>query len=99
MKNQTLLITIMTVLFSFSYGFSCDNPHEKKCNKTHTCEVTNENINSGTVSLLYGKECPDCYGTLMNTYKTEYCVGIKCRTRTLYKCSFDSSHQYWIYKD
>jgi hypothetical protein len=44
-------------------------------------------------------ECPDCYGTLRSTYITEYCVGIKCRTRTLYRCSFDSDHEYWVYED
>jgi len=44
-------------------------------------------------------DCPDCYGTLQNTYKTEYCVGVKCRTRTLYRCNLDRSHEYWIYKD
>ena len=47
-------------------------------------------------------ECPDddCFsGCLYSTYKTEYCVGLKCRDRTLYKCNINSSHKYWIYHD
>ena len=54
---------------------------------------TNTNLDDNAI------ECPDCYGTLRTTYKTEYCVGIKCRTRTLYRCTYDSNHEYWIYED
>ncbi len=57
-------------------------------------------------SLANGGECPSCnmndyksWCVLRNTYKTEYCVGQKCRTRTLYRCSCNSSHEYWIYKN
>ena len=45
-----------------------------------------------------GYTCPEDDFALRNTYETEYCVGLKCRTRDLYVCSVYSEHKYWIYR-
>ena len=39
-----------------------------------------------------------CVGCLWTTHKTEYCVGQKCLTRTLYKCNV-CGEKWWIYHD
>ena len=55
-----------------------------------------------SISPVEAPDCPNdsCYGgKLYSTYKTEYCVGAKCRERTLYKCNINPKHKYWIYKD
>ena len=63
-------------------------------NKTNNYNIKKTEIKESTTT-----DCPDCYGTLVTTYETEYCVGERCKNRTLYKCNYDSTHAYWIYHD
>ena len=97
------IIFVTTILFGFSSPTKTH--HKTHINHNHdlvdihnsseilSCDINNED-NSDLVT-----DCPDCYGTLQTTYKVEYCHGVKCRTRELYKCTYNSDHQYWIYKD
>ena len=62
----------------------------------------NSEITKNTMSILKSSlnediDCPECYGTLQPTYKTEYCYGIRCRDRTLYECDLRREHAYWVY--
>ena len=94
-KTLFILIAILGV-FSVNYATATldkENVMLEKTNVIAAEEMIIENIYCDNV-------CPDddCYsGCLYTTYQTEYCVGVKCRNRTLYKCNMNSSHKYWIY--
>ena len=102
MKYLLILFGI-TILFGFSLP---DTSHYKThVNHNHdlveilnSSEITSHNTNyEDNLDLLM--DCPECYGTLQRTYDIEYCHGQRCRTRELYRCNYDSDHEYWVYTD
>ena len=96
MKISIKLLALLILLVTFSC--KTDQKLEK------TTEVV-ENSMPSSETIIYKAEnsrdidCPECYGTLKRTYEIEYCHGQRCLTRELYRCNFNSDHEYWIYED
>ena len=88
LKKITLVVSISLLCLGFTDIYSDKHNHE----------ITSS-IDKSVLCLDNDIECPDCYGTLRRTYEIEYCVGQRCRTRELYRCSYDWDHVYWIYTD
>tara|TARA_B100001758_G_C18332574_1_gene569666 strand:+ start:375 stop:671 length:297 start_codon:yes stop_codon:yes gene_type:complete len=98
MKKTLIILIAFFGIYSFVDVINATNNIELKTENNITFDK--ENISENDMWCDY--ECPDddCFsGCLYSTYKTEYCVGLKCRDRTLYKCNINSSHKYWIYHD
>jgi len=99
---KKLIFSLITLLsFNFSYSHNNDDlteTHKHEMVSSIDKDKSSLNFNN---PLIKAKEidCPDCYGTLKRTYKIEYCVGQRCRTRELYRCNYDSDHEYWVYTD
>jgi hypothetical protein len=93
------LLTLVFITTQAQTEFLENNDIEQKTSVTVDNNTNNQNV------LIMGIGAPDCpndncyNGKLYTTYKTEYCVGVHCRTRTLYRCNMDRDHEYWIYKD
>ena len=97
MKKILFILLAIFGTYTITYSsFSVDNANIVTEEATVTDAEMSNNISNHTLIII---DCPDCYGTLQNTYITEYCVGQRCRTRTLYRCNYDRDHEYWIYKD
>ena len=92
MKN---LIYISFALLSFTFLYSHNNDD---VTETHKHEVISS-IDKDESFLINEIDCPECYGTLQRTYQIEYCVGVKCRTRELYRCNMNRDHEFWVYTD
>ena len=98
MKKILFILIACFGLSAVNYATDAKDKEDVKTEKTNLIDngdLTIENI-------VCDNACPDddCWsGCLYSTYETEYCVGAKCRNRTLYKCNMDSKHQYWIYHD
>ena len=98
MKKTLIIIIAIFGIYSINFSTYAKNEINKTIEKTLVIEK--EKLTENIIICDY--ECPDddCFvGCLYSTYKTEYCVGAKCRDRTLYKCNVNSSHKYWIYHD
>ena len=91
MKRILLILTVFLGIYGFTYA---TDPLDNKNIVTEITTTTNDGVTNNKDVIT---DCPDCYGTLQSTYITEYCVGQRCRDRTLYRCNYDSSHEYWIY--
>ena len=87
-KKITLVISMSLLCLGFTDIYS----------DTHNYEIRSS-IDKSELCLDNDPECPMCYGTLRRTYIIEYCVGQRCRTRELYRCNYDSDHEYWVYED
>ena len=96
--KKILFILIACFCFSaMNYATDTTGKKDVKTEKTYLID----NVDYSTDNIVCDIECPDddCFnGCLYSTYKTEYCVGSRCRTRTLHRCNICRS-EWWIYHD
>ena len=85
--NSTLRLGNSTIIVKNRMANTTDG-------ETENADLSKEN----TFCDIDCKSDDYCGGCLMSTYKTEYCVGTKCRNRTLYKCNV-CGEKWWIYHD
>ena len=87
-------------MFTFTLSAQTDAAPSSDKEKTEKAECSKKDGKmNGTVTMYCDYECPSddyCNGCLYSTYKTEYCVGQRCRNRTLYKCNV-CGDTWWIY--
>lgn len=79
----------------------CKKDGENKACCLMTADGETENADLSKENTYCDIDCKSddyCGGCLLSTYKTEYCVGTKCRNRTLYKCNV-CGEKWWIYHD
>ena len=98
----------MVFFGTYAMTNATSDPTDNKKIETEKTVVTDletinvmENLDSSKEDAFCDIDCPSddyCSGCLWSTYKTEYCVGQRCRTRTLYKCNV-CSDTWWIYHD
>ena len=95
MKKTLIIIIAIFGIYSINFSTYAKNDTIEKT-------IVIDKVNLAENTIYCDNECPDddCFsGCLYSTYKTEYCVGAKCRDRTLYECNLNASHKYWIYHD
>ena len=88
-----LALLILIVIFSCKTYQKSGKTTEVVKNSVSSSEIIYKADNSDDI------DCPECYGTLKRTYKIEYCHGQRCLTRELYRCNFNSDHEFWIYEN
>jgi hypothetical protein len=88
-----LALLILIVIFSCKTYQKSGKTTEVVENSVSSSEIIYKADNSDDT------DCPECYGTLKRTYKIEYCHGQRCLTRELYRCNFNSDHEFWIYEN
>ena len=91
------------ILFILIACFGLTTMNYATYNEDTKTEKTNliENADPSLENIVCDINCASddyCGGCLYSTYKTEYCVGTKCRNRTLYECNV-CREQWWIYHD
>jgi hypothetical protein len=105
---KKLLFILIAFFGTYAMAYATDPIDKEKIETEESIVTDTEKTEIPTLNAdnAVNRVCPTCnddygksYCVLRNTYNTEYCVGTKCRTRTLYRCSCESSHEYWIYKD
>lgn len=105
--RKFLFLSIACLCFvGVNFASITGNDSNKKVDYKENVELTSENIelnlesinlNSADLPCKYDCQSDDyCNGCLLSTYHTEYCVGTRCRDRTLYECNI-CKEQYWIY--
>ena len=92
MKKLLFILIACFCLSAVNYATDSEVVKTEKTNLIVAGDLSIDNI-------VCDNACPDddCWnGCLYSTYETEYCVGSRCRDRTLYKCNICSS-TWWIY--
>jgi hypothetical protein len=92
MKKILFILIACFGLYAVNYATDSEVVKTEKTNLIVNGDLSIDNI-------VCDNPCPDddCFnGCLYSTYKTEYCVGSRCRDRTLYKCNICRS-TWWIY--
>ena len=106
---KKVLFILMAFFGTYAMAYATDPIDKEKIETEESIVTDTEKTEIPTLNAdnAVNRVCHACndnnYGKshckLRNTYNTEYCVGQKCRTRTLYRCSCEPTHEYWIYKD
>ena len=91
-----LALLILLVIFSCKTDQKSEKTIEEVENSVSSSEII---YKADKADNSHDIDCPKCYGTLKRTYKIEYCHGQRCLTRELYRCNFNSDHEYWIYEN
>ena len=91
-----LALLILLVIFSWKTDQKSEKTIEEVENSVSSSEII---YKADKADNSHDIDCPKCYGTLKRTYKIEYCHGQRCLTRELYRCNFNSDHEYWIYEN
>ena len=97
MKKILFILIACFGLSGMNYATDATNKEDAKTEKTNLID----NLDLSIENIVCDIACPDddCFsGCLYSTYQTEYCVGSRCRDRTLYRCNLCSS-TWWIYHD
>jgi len=94
-----LALLILLVIFSCKTDQKSEKTIEEVENSVSSSEIIYKADKADKADNSHDIDCPKCYGTLKRTYKIEYCHGQRCLTRELYRCNFNSDHEYWIYEN
>ena len=97
MKKILFILIACFGLSAVNYATDAKDKEDVKTEKTNL--IDNGDLTIENIVCDIACESDDyCSGCLYTTYKTEYCVGTRCRDRTLYKCNV-CGDKWWIYHD
>ena len=91
------ILFILIACFGLTTMNYATDKEDSKTEKTNLIENADPSIENIVCDIACASD-DYCNGCLYTTYKTEYCVGTRCRDRTLYQCNV-CREQWWIYHD